>query len=89
MGAIVRPLPVLYACQGCPEFGQAARDAGAALDRRGVVELIWLGASRDPKPVQRYPIFALDGCDKACALEWLRRRRVPVERSYVLPEVPA
>jgi uncharacterized metal-binding protein len=85
---VVTPLPVLYACQGCSELGQAAREAGAALDRAGVVELVWLGAAQDLKPTQRYPIFALDACGEACARRWLERRGVAVDRSYVLPESP-
>jgi uncharacterized metal-binding protein len=77
---------VLYACQGCPEFGQRARDAAALLDAAGVAEAIWLGASRDLKPKSRFPILALDGCDKACALRWLERHGIAAERSYVLEE---
>jgi uncharacterized metal-binding protein len=61
--AIVRAFPVPYACQGCAAFGQIARDAGAALERAGQAEVVWLGAGPDVKPKQRYPIVALDGCD--------------------------
>jgi uncharacterized metal-binding protein len=81
---VVKPLPVLYACQGCPEFGQTAQDVGALLDRAGVAQLVWLGAAPDAPPVQRYPILALDGCDKACALRWLGQRGISPQRSYVL-----
>lgn len=89
--AVVKPLPVLYACQGCPEFGQLARDVGALLDRAGVAEMVWLGSGRDLRPTQRYPVLALDGCGKACALRWLERRGIAAERSYVLadPGAPA
>jgi uncharacterized metal-binding protein len=84
MRVIVKPFPVLYACQGCPEFGQTARDVGAFLDRGGFAEMIWLGASRNSKPTQRFPIFALDGCAKACARRWLAEHGVAAQRSYVL-----
>jgi len=83
--AIVRPLPVLYACQGCPEFGQMAREVGALLDWNGVAEMVWLGAP-DLKRSSRFPIVALDGCGKACALRWLERHRIVPESSYVLEE---
>lgn len=82
--AIVTPLPVLYACQGCAEFGQLARDVGAFFDQAGAVEMVWLGAKGELKPTQRYPIVALDGCGKACALRWLARQGVSADASYVL-----
>ena len=84
MRATVRLLPVLYACQGCARFGQAARDAGAVLERRGLVEMVWLGAlGHTAMPKSRYPILALDACDEACARRWLEQRGVTPERSYV------
>lgn len=84
MRIVLRPLPVAYACQGCPEFGQRARDFAAALDRRGVAEMVWLGAAREINPTQRYPVFAVDGCSKGCALQWLAQRGIVAERSYVV-----
>jgi len=86
MRVVLRPLPVLYACQGCPEFGQTARDVGALLDRAGVAQLVWLGAAPDATPARRYPILALDGCDKACALRWLGQRGITADRSHVLAD---
>ena len=88
MSIVVRPLPVLYACPGCPEYGQAARDVGASLERTGVVELAWLGDARQARPTQRYPVLALDACAKGCALRWLGQHGIVPERSYVLPERP-
>src|SRR5262245_42407057 len=79
----VRPLPVIYACQGCPEFGDTAREVGAALDCNGVAELVWLGAP-DLGRKSRFPAVALDGCAGACALRWLERHRIPAERNYVV-----
>ena len=76
-------LPVVYACQGCAGFGNAARDAGARLDRDGIAELIWLGASA-ARATGRFPVWALDGCGKRCARRWLELRGVPVERSYLV-----
>lgn len=84
MRAILSPLPVLYACQGCAEFGQFARDVGAFFDQAGAVEMVWLGSGAVLKPTTRFPIFALDGCGKACARAWLERHGVTVDESYVL-----
>jgi len=84
MRVVLKPLPVLYACQGCPEFGQRARDFAASLDREGVAEMVWLGAARELTPTERYPVYALDGCGKKCALQWLAQHGITAERSYVL-----
>jgi uncharacterized metal-binding protein len=84
MGVIVTPLPVLYACQGCKEFGQLARDVGALFDQAGALEMVWLGAGRERKPKARFPIFALDGCSRGCARRWLEEHGVAAERSFVL-----
>lgn len=81
---VLTPLPVAYACQGCPEFGQRARDFAAALDRRGVAEMVWLGAAKELTPTQRYPVFAVDGCSKGCALQWLAQHGIAAERSYIV-----
>jgi uncharacterized metal-binding protein len=86
MRVVLRPLPVLYACQGCAEFGDLAREVGALLDRGGVAQLVWLGAAPNATPARRYPILALDGCDKACALRWLGERGIAADRSYVLAD---
>lgn len=85
MRAIAKPLPVLYACQGCPEFGQTAQEVGSLLDSNGVAEMVWLGAP-DLTRRSRFPAVALDGCGRACALRWLERHGIPAERSYVLEE---
>ena len=87
MRMTLEPLPVLYACQGCPEYGQAARDAGAQMDEAGSVELVWLG-SPQAAVTERYPVFAIDGCDKGCALRWLEARGVRPERTYVVSGGP-
>lgn len=86
MRVVLKPLPVLYACQGCPEFGQVARDVGALLDAAGLAETVWLGASEHLRPKSRFPIFALDGCDKACAQRWLERHGIAADRTYILAE---
>jgi uncharacterized metal-binding protein len=80
---LVKPLPVLYACQGCPEFGQGAREAAVLVERAGLAETAWLGTPR-LEPKARFPIFALDGCAEGCALRWLAQRGVRAERHYVL-----
>ncbi len=86
MNAVLRPLPVLYACQGCAEFGTLAHEVGTSLDWNGVAELVWLGAAPDLRRRSRFPIVALDGCGKACALRWLERHGITPERRYVIEE---
>ena len=78
----LKPLPVVYACQGCAEYGQSARDLGAELEKRGVAEMVWLGGPATPK--HRYPTIALDGCAKGCARAWLEQRGLIVDQSCVL-----
>ncbi|HEU4350793.1 MAG TPA: putative zinc-binding protein [Burkholderiales bacterium] len=84
MRIVLRPFPVLYACQGCPEYGQGARDLAQRLDRAGVGELIWLGSAADIQPTERYPVLAIDGCKKGCALKWLADHGVAAEGGYVV-----
>lgn len=85
MKVVLRALPVLYACQGCPEFGETAREVGVILDRQRVAEMVWLGAP-DLKRKSRFPSVALDGCSKACARRWLEGQGIAPDCSYVLEE---
>ena len=87
---VVKPFPVLIACQGCPAAGQAARDVAQLLDRRRLVECAWLGANAElpalrVKANSRFPVFCLDGCEKACARSWVMEKVTP-QRSFVLSE---
>ena len=87
---IVKPVPVLIACQGCPAFGQAARHVARLLDQRRLVEGAWLGASEElpalrQKTRSRFPIFCLDGCDKCCARAWVTELVRP-DRCFVLAQ---
>ena len=84
MRVFLRPLPVIYACQGCPQFGQRARDLAAELDAAGVAEAVWLGAADEVTATSRFPIFALDGCAEGCARRWLERHGVSAEVNCVL-----
>jgi uncharacterized metal-binding protein len=84
MRLVLEPLPVLYACQGCPEYGQVARDAGARMERAGTAELHWLGSRWEVRPTDRYPVFAIDGCAKACAARWLEGHGLRADRSYIV-----
>jgi uncharacterized metal-binding protein len=74
-------LPVLYACQGCAEFGQGARQLGERLDRAGLAQLVWLGAATKPLLSERFPIHSLDGCARGCARQWLLMQGVQPERA--------
>ena len=87
----VRLFPVLVACQGCEEFGQAARDAALLLDRRGHGELAWLGAPGQLATIRakvgsRFPIHCLDACARGCAQRWLAEARVAPQGCFVLTE---
>ena len=89
MRIVVRPIPVLVACAGCPAGGQRARDTAALLDRRGLAEASWLGEADDVllgKARSRFPVFAVDGCRSACAQRWLAQHGVTPQRCYVLAE---
>lgn len=87
----LRPFPVLVACEGCPEFGQAARDAALLLERRGGGELAWLGASRDLAAIRtkvrsRFPVLCIDACARGCARRRLAQWGVEPERGFILTE---
>jgi uncharacterized metal-binding protein len=83
-------MPVLFACQGCPEFGQAARDVGTILDQQRLCESHWIGApAGDSSQLvstarARFPIYALDGCAKHCAQRWLAGHGVRTQRHFIL-----
>lgn len=90
MAPAARVMPVLVACQGCPEFGQVARDAAARLDERRQGESHWLGAApaRLAQLVttvrSRYPVYAVEGCDKRCAETWLAGQGVRPQRRIIV-----
>jgi uncharacterized metal-binding protein len=86
---VLKAFPVLVACEGCPAYGQAAHRVGTVLDRRGALEVAWLGEARNlatirAKAKSRYPVYALDACDKGCAAAWLRDQGVRLQRAFVL-----
>ena len=78
----LRPKPVVFACRGC-ELDFVARRLAAELDRRGLAEASVIGADA-AKARARFPIYALDGCERACAARWLGSLGVTPERSFVL-----
>jgi uncharacterized metal-binding protein len=87
----LRPLPVLVACQGCPEFGQAALDVALLLDRRGYGESAWLGATRQLATIRtkvgnRFPVVCIDACARGCAQRWLAEAGVEPDHRFVLTE---
>jgi uncharacterized metal-binding protein len=85
-----RQLPVMFSCQGCPEYGNMASDVAALLEARGLAANAWLGApaSEEPKLAaqarSRFPVYAIDGCAKRCALQWLGSRGVKARRHFIL-----
>lgn len=69
MKVILKPMPVVFACSGCPQAAPA-QQAAAALDRGGEAEASVMG--RDlAKARARFPIHVVEGCDKRCATQWL------------------
>ena len=84
MKSLLRPLPVVFACRGCAEFGTRAGEAAAALDRRGLAEACALDDACLAKARSRYPVYALDGCARGCALRWLAEHGVAAHRHEVL-----
>ena len=83
---VLKPLPVLYACAGCPEFGYAAPRVAAALDRLGLAEAVCLAAPPE-RVTGRYPILTLDACDRNCGRDWVHARGRRVQRTFVLQPV--
>jgi uncharacterized metal-binding protein len=83
-------LPVMFSCKGCPEYGNMACDVAAVLQARGLAENAWLGspdadeASLAAKARSRFPLCAIDGCAKRCALQWLASRGVKARRHFIL-----
>lgn len=82
MKLVLRPIPVLFACRGC-ELDRAAREAALELDRRGLGEASVAGTD-SAKARARFPVFAIEGCGKGCAAQWLARYGVKPERSFAL-----
>lgn len=80
---VVKPLAVLYACQGCASYGQAAREFAEDLDRAGLGEAAWIGKP-GLVPKARYPIVAVDACAEGCALQWLARHGIEADRHIIL-----
>jgi len=66
---IVHPKPVVFACRGC-ERNYLAADVAVGLDRRGLAEASLAGFDA-AKARHRYPIYAIEGCERACATQWL------------------
>lgn len=82
MKLVVRPIPVVFACRGCA-LDAVAREMAAELERRGLAEAALAG--RDAaKARSRFPVYALEGCDRCCAAQWLASEGVRPQRSLVL-----
>lgn len=86
---VVHALPVLFACQGCPQFGDRAHEVAAVLDARGYAEAAWLGGATAEdqlasKARSRFPVYAVEGCAKRCACDWLARHGVKAQRLFIL-----
>jgi uncharacterized metal-binding protein len=80
-------VPVLFACQGCAEFGDTAHEVAAVLGAWGFAEAAWLGGAEEPleaKARARFPVYAIEGCAKRCAGHWLARHGVRAKRQFIL-----
>ena len=89
MNPPIRVRPVLFACAGCPQRGYLAPQAAALLDARNLAEFTPLTARGVEKARARFPVFTLEGCDRACAREWLRGHGVRVQRCDMLGDFHA
>lgn len=69
MKLVLRPIPVVFACRGCPLDAPAQAEARAQ-DERGEGEAALMGADA-AKARSRYPIFVIEGCAQCCATRWL------------------
>ena len=86
---VLRPRPVLFACQGCAEYGDMAHEVAALLDASGFAEASWLGAGRRDdllasKARSRFPVYAIEGCARRCAAHWLAGHGVKAQRQFIL-----
>jgi uncharacterized metal-binding protein len=79
---VLRPIPVTFACHGC-ELDEAARQAVAELERRGLAEAGVAGTG-SAKARARYPVYVVEGCGKCCAAQWLAGHGVKPQHSFVL-----
>ena len=77
-------MPVLFACRGC-EREALACEVAAALDRRGLGEAYLAGAEA-ARARARFPIYTIEGCEKACATVWLAGIGVRPHRCFFLNE---
>jgi uncharacterized metal-binding protein len=94
MIARVKVRPVLLACAGCPEYGNAACEVARELDRLGLAEASFLGRGEDEgvlaaKARERYPVYTLEGCAKLCAGAWLARHGMRPQSETVLSAADA
>jgi uncharacterized metal-binding protein len=75
-------MPVAFACRGC-EREESAQRIAAQLDRRGLLEASIAGENA-VKARCRYPVYAIEGCEKACASQWLASLGVRRYRTVIL-----
>jgi uncharacterized metal-binding protein len=73
--------PVLFACQGCPEFGDLAHDVASVLAARGFAQPARLDDAAD-RP--QAPVYTIEGCAKRCAGRSLGAHGVRAQRQFIL-----
>lgn len=84
-----RSLPVMFSCKGCADYGNVACEVAGVLQARGLVEAAWLGTAAEEaqhatQARSRAPLYAIDGCAKRCALQWLSGQGARVKRHIIL-----
>ena len=85
---VVKPRPVVFACEGCSEGARFAGEVADALNRRGFAERAFFDATGFSKAASRYPVFVIEGCATACAAIALARRGVKPHRAFVTTDYP-
>ena len=86
---VVKPRPVIFACEGCTEGARFAGEVADALNRRGFAERERFDAGGYGKAAARFPVFVIEGCATACATLLLARRGIKAQRAFVTTDYPA
>jgi uncharacterized metal-binding protein len=56
-----------------------------ALERRGAGEA-YVAGSEPARARARFPVYAIEGCEKACATAWLASLGVRPRKSFILAQ---
>lgn len=86
---VVKPRPVIFACEGCTEGARFAGEVADALNRRGFAERARFDDPGFGKAAARFPVYVIEGCATVCATVLLARRGIKPQRAFVTTDYPA